>query len=226
MAEKLSVDPALLQAAATRLEELTYPAPLSPFYLPARDPVSAAIDETLPVIEAPVINGLPAIKAANTRTGSRLAVAASIYADTDRRLADYLSQLEVSSTSQTRPPAVSRLPGGRAMHWPDDARRHGPARAAPAAQFVPAPAQLGQISELATAVGPTAQHVQAVTSVLQGAVQGAGTNIGTRPDNPAHPPAKEYPGDEGDAPGEQALPNVFRSATADASQFAPTGTTF
>lgn len=93
MTEELIVDPALLQAAGTELQELTYPASLPPLTLAAGDPVSVAINETLAVIESPVISGLPAIKAAHARTGSRLAIAAGIYADTDRRLGDHLSQL-------------------------------------------------------------------------------------------------------------------------------------
>lgn len=218
MTEKLTVDPALLRAAAKELEELIYPAPLSPFDLPGGDPVSAAINKTMPIIEVPVIDGLPAIKAANTATGSRLAVAAGIYADTDRALGNYLSQFEISSTSRTRPPDATRVPGGRVSWSPEDVTRYGPALTAPSAtlpKFDAASAQLGQVSEVSTAVGPTAQGVQAVTSAIHGAVQGAGTNNVTEPDNPAYPSEQVNPEDEGGGSGRQTLPNIFLSATSD-----------
>ncbi|WP_205875419.1 hypothetical protein [Mycobacterium camsae] len=180
--------------------------------------MSAAINKTMPIIEMPVIDGLPAIKAANNATGSRLAVAAGIYADTDRALGSYLSQVEISPTSRTRPPDASRVPGGRISWSPDDVTRYGPALTAPSAalpQFDAAPAQLGQVSEVSTAVGPTAQGVQAVTSAIQGAVQSAGIDNATEPDNPTHPSEQVNPDDEGGGSGRQSLPNTFPSATSD-----------
>ncbi|MHA7652232.1 hypothetical protein ACX9NE_14110 [Mycobacterium sp. ML4] len=258
MAEELVVDPLLLEAAAAKLGELVYPAPLAPIVVPAEDPVSAAINETLPVIESPVINALPAIKAANTRTSSSLAIAAGIYADTDRRLADHVSQAEVRSPDDTSLSAASKfLPGAEPSESPDGVTTHplvsaalgekqlpegqppptlqpgpDPAPAAPLPGFDLKPAPLGQINGVAGAMGPATQSVQAVTSSVQGAVQGATAGTGTPaqladantmtgPGDQAQLTDETTPESEGAASGEQAsanapvlAPSTSRSQTA------------
>ena len=88
------VDPSRLEAAGNALRELEFPVPPSPIAAAGTDSVSAAINETLPIIESRVTDGLPAVQAALKKTGSSIAAAAGIYADTDSRLSDHLTQVQ------------------------------------------------------------------------------------------------------------------------------------
>ncbi len=91
MAEPLIVESARLHAAGARLQELQFPDP-PPAPAPAgSDAVSVAIGETLPIIEAPVLEGLPKVKAALDRSASNLVAAAQVYSDTDGKLGAYVS---------------------------------------------------------------------------------------------------------------------------------------
>ena len=92
--EQLFVDTSRLEAAGNVLQELDFPVAPAPIVVAGTDPVSAAIKETLPIIESPVTEGLPAVKAALTRTGASIAAAAGIYSDTDQRLGDHVNRVE------------------------------------------------------------------------------------------------------------------------------------
>jgi hypothetical protein len=100
MTEPLVVDSSRLKAAGTTLRGLTFPAPPPSISVAGTDSVSAAIYETLPIIESPVIDGLRDVEAALTRTGSSIATAADIYADTDQRIGDHMSQAEFVAPSE------------------------------------------------------------------------------------------------------------------------------
>lgn len=91
MSEPLIVDPARLHAAGVRLQGLPFTDP-PPAPAPAgSDAMSLAIGETLPIIEAPVLEGLPKVKAALDRSASSIVAAAQVYADTDGKLGTYVS---------------------------------------------------------------------------------------------------------------------------------------
>lgn len=92
MVEPLIVDASLLQDAGHKLGGLVFPAAPAPVAAAGSDLASAAINETLPVIESPVVDGLPAVKAALTRTGSSIATAADLYAETDHALSENFNQ--------------------------------------------------------------------------------------------------------------------------------------
>lgn len=100
MTEPLVVDPSRLEVAGDSLRSLVFPVPPSPISVTGTDAVSASINETLPAIESPVTDGLPAAKAALTRTGSSMTAAADMYADTDQRLGDQLDQVQFFATGE------------------------------------------------------------------------------------------------------------------------------
>ncbi|WP_276529561.1 hypothetical protein [Mycobacterium ulcerans] len=64
MAEPLAADPARLIAAGSKLAELVFPAPPAPIAATGGDPVSAAINDTMPGIESLVSDGMPGVTAA------------------------------------------------------------------------------------------------------------------------------------------------------------------
>lgn len=100
MAEPLAVDPARLSAVGSQLAGLVFPTPPPPLAAPGADPVSAAINETMPAIESLVSDGLPGVKAALTRTASSMANAASIYTKADQSLGDALTQVQFAAGNQ------------------------------------------------------------------------------------------------------------------------------
>ena len=78
MAEPLAVDPSRLKDAGTDLRGQVFPVPPPSIVAPGTDPVSAAINETLPILESPVIDGLRDAKAALTYTASNIDTAAGM----------------------------------------------------------------------------------------------------------------------------------------------------
>ncbi len=173
MTDQLAVDTARLKAAGIALESLVFPAPPPPVAVAGADVISAAVNATLPEIEAPVINGLPAVKAALTRTGTNIAAAAGIYVQADQALGARLSQQQFRGA--------------------DDV----PAARAAAAQV----GQFGQLVSpslaLATQVGDIAGTTgipltQGVAASVQGAVQGGAGPM------PSQPPVAARDNDEED----------------------------
>jgi hypothetical protein len=74
-----------LEASAAAIPE-----PPAPFSVTGGDAISQAIAAKLPSLETPIIEGLPAVKAAAGRTASSMVSAADIYQSTDEQLAaDY-----------------------------------------------------------------------------------------------------------------------------------------
>lgn len=94
MAQPLIVDTLRLKSAGAALQGLAVPDPPAPIAVAGTDPASVAINETLPVIESPVIEGLPVVQAALAKTASNLLAAAYRYADTDQQLSRPLAQQE------------------------------------------------------------------------------------------------------------------------------------
>lgn len=95
MAEPLTVDPARLIAAASKLTELVFPTPPAPVTVPGSDAVSAAINQTMPGIESLVTDGLPGVTAALKRTATSMGTAADVYTKADQSLGQALTQFGV-----------------------------------------------------------------------------------------------------------------------------------
>jgi hypothetical protein len=185
MTEQLIVDPTRLKPAAAKLQGLVFPVPPSPIVAPGTDSVSAAINETLPIIESPVIDGLPAVKAALTRTGSSIVAAADIYADADQKLGEHVSSVQFLSAGEKiqsggagdRPVgAAADQPVGAAADQSAEAETPGtpigvtpstPRPALPLDQIVP------QLNQMAGTLSPLAQNVSQVSQSITQSVQGA-----------------------------------------------------
>ncbi|CAM4455288.1 hypothetical protein MB901379_04877 [Mycobacterium basiliense] len=101
MAEPLAVDPARLIAAGSKLADLVFPTAPAPFAATGSDPVSSAINETMPGIESLVSDGLPGVSAALKRTATSMSTAADIYAKADQSLGDALTQYQFGADGQT-----------------------------------------------------------------------------------------------------------------------------
>lgn len=170
MIEPLVVDPSRLKDAGTILQGLVFPVPPSPIAATGTDSISAAINETLPIIESPVIEGLPAVKAAVTRTGSSITAGADMYAETDQTLGQYLSEVQLFGGA---PPADGGLDDGfvaKAGDTKDDENKPKP-KPSP----TPDPAKIGQ------ATGGIAQGVQGVQQGVQGLMQSVQGAMGSMP---------------------------------------------
>ncbi|WP_139589398.1 hypothetical protein [Mycobacterium ulcerans] len=100
MAEPLAVDPARLIAAGSKVAELVFPAPPAPIAATGGDPVSAAINDTMPGIESLVSDGMPGVTAALKRTASSMSTAADVYAKADQALGDALTQYQFGGDGQ------------------------------------------------------------------------------------------------------------------------------
>jgi hypothetical protein len=92
MTEPLSVDPSRLGEIGQVLADLVFPTAPAPMTVPGSDPVSSAINATMPNLESLVSDGLPGVKAALTRTASNMSTAAAIYTKSDQSLGDSLRQ--------------------------------------------------------------------------------------------------------------------------------------
>nr|WP_134432105.1 hypothetical protein [Mycobacterium ulcerans] len=143
MAEPLAVDPARLIAAGSKVAELVFPAPPAPIAATGGDPVSAAINDTMPGIESLVSDGMPGVTAALKRTASSMSTAADVYAKADQALGDALTQYQFGGDGQalgaSGTNAVAQSQAGQTVQ----------SLAAPAAGLLGAPGELG-----APATGP------------------------------------------------------------------------
>jgi hypothetical protein len=121
MTDSLVVDPARLKAAGTTIRDQVMPTAPPPMSAPGSDPVSAAINVTMPIIESPVIEGLPDVQAALTNTGSKIITAADRYAETDQLLGENVGAVQFlasgapaakdEAAAQAPPPAATRQLG-------------------------------------------------------------------------------------------------------------------
>ncbi len=166
MAEPLAVDPARLIAAGSKLAELVFPAPPAPIAATGGDPVSAAINDTMPGIESLVSDGMPGVTAALKRTASSMSTAADIYAKADQALGDALTQYQFGGDGQalgaSGANAVAQSQTGQSLAAPAAGLLGAPvaqALAAPATGLLGAPAaaatQIGEaVSAQAEALSP------------------------------------------------------------------------
>jgi len=99
--EQLSVDTSGLRAAAGVLGDLDVPASPKPLTVTGTDAMSAAINQVLPTIETPVIDGLPLAEAALKKTASNMATAADLYDETDSKSAGDITGTQFNSDDTT-----------------------------------------------------------------------------------------------------------------------------
>lgn len=168
MTEPLVVEPSRLATAGNTLRDLPFPVPPAPIVAPGTDSVSAAVNATLPIIESSVTDGLPAIKAALTKTGSSMGAAAGMYTDTDQRLGDHLTQVQFLAA--TKAPSAGS-PAEQPEGVPADDEK--PRRPKPSPQPGASVPQLGQMAGSAGTLGSVMQGMQGAMGSMQG-MQGAG----------------------------------------------------
>lgn len=167
MIEPLVVDPSRLEAAGNALRDLVFPVPPSPIAARGTDSVSAAINETLPIIESPVTDGLPALQAALKKTGSSIAAAAGIYADTDSRLGDHLTQVQFLAAGEEPADCASEdRPTGTPVDDPEDGKKPSPPKPTP--QPDGSMPQLGQLAGAAGSLGSVMQGMQGAMGSMAG----------------------------------------------------------
>lgn len=171
MIEPLVVEPSRLETAGNTLRDLVLPVPPSPIATAGTDSVSAAINETLPIIESSVSDGLPTIKAALTRTGSSIAAAAGMYADTDQRLGDHLTQVQFLTAGEKPGGGASAdqpagAPADEPVDKPSDGEKPSPPKPTP--QPGTSMPQLGQMAGAAGMLGSVMQGMQGAMGSMPG----------------------------------------------------------
>ncbi|NTY60701.1 hypothetical protein [Mycolicibacterium sphagni] len=202
MAEPLTVDTSRLHAAGETLQGVVFPSFPAPVTAAGTDAMSAAINATMPIIEAPVADGLPAAKAALDQTAAKMASAATIYSDADHTLGRQLGTQEFATAQ----------PGARASALRTASTEPEQVAAtdeASAAAFSGAEIA-SQMTQFVAAAAMVTSGAQTISQSVQGVV---GSFSGS-----AMPPATEDEADEqqatGATAGEQALEGVpVQSAT-------------
>ncbi|OMC11912.1 hypothetical protein [Mycobacterium sp. SP-6446] len=162
--------------------------------------MSAAINETLPIIESPVTDGLPAVQAALKKTGSSIAAAAAIYADTDSRLGDHLTRVEFL--------AAGEKPESAPPDTPEDGKKPSPPKPAPQ-PGTPMP-QLGQLAGAAGSLGSVMQGMQGAMGSMAGGGPKPAQLADSNKKDPSSDDEKDQPRPdaEGAAPGAEASQNA------------------
>jgi len=180
MTEPLLVDPSRLATAGNTLQSLTFPTPPPPLSAPGADAVSAAINVTLPIIESPVIEGLPAVDAAVKRTGSSIVTAAELYVETDQALGEHVGNVQLLSAANgtTVGVAAAQSVGAAADEANDDEKPSTPEPEPEPDKTIPSfdniNSSLGQLSGLTQALNPVTQQLQSIMSSVQQAAGNSG----------------------------------------------------
>jgi hypothetical protein len=211
MTESLVVDPARLKAAGIAVRDQQLPAAPPPMPPAGTDSVSAAIGATMPIIESPVIAGLPEAQAALKNTGSKIVTAADMYASTDQRLGETVGKAQFLAVSEPGgtdlPASAPKLLGAETTDKtsddkkpddkkPDDKKPH---------PTPTVPSNLNQLAGMTQAMQPLTQGLQSVMSTAQQAGSGMG-NAGAAPAKLADDAKKDDTTKPDDAPaGESRL---------------------
>jgi hypothetical protein len=185
MTESLVVDPARLKAAGVTLRDQVLPASPPPISATGSDSVSTAINETLPIIESPMVDGLPDAQTALTNTGTKIVTAADMYAETDQLLGEHVGTVQFLAARDQQPTgAVTEQPvnatagqllGAETADKKSDETADNKANPTPAV-----PTNLNQLSATTQATQPVTQGLQTVMSSVQQATGGMG-NAGAAP---------------------------------------------
>lgn len=151
MPEPLAVDPFFLERAGITLQSQVLPVPPPPIVAEGSDAASEAINVTMPIIEAPVNDGLPAAQVAIKATGSKLAAAARMYAETDQRLGKKLNQVRPDNAGSNSPSngveATFRSGGTQSRLASPSPDAPHPAAQAPASEFHAQPPSSGSAED-------------------------------------------------------------------------------
>jgi hypothetical protein len=164
MTESLVVDPARLKAAGIALRDQVLPASPPPISATGSDSVSTAINETLPIIESPVVDGFPDAQTALTNTASKIVTAADMYAETDQLLGEHVGTVQFTA-------ALDAETADKKSDETADKKTNKTSSPAVAAN-------LNQLSAMTQATQPVTQGLQSVISSVQQLTGGTG-NAGT-----------------------------------------------
>ncbi|MEX0580324.1 MAG: hypothetical protein WD228_04365 [Mycobacterium sp.] len=201
MTEPLSVDTSGLHAAAGVLGDLDLPAPPKPLTVTGSDAMSAAISEVLPIIEAPVIDGLPVAEAALKKTATDMATAADRYDETDAASAGDIAGPQFNSDA-TATQTSSAAPKAAATDTSADTGAGADTVTPVASAFEQLSGQLSEqldslaeklpsAEEAAQQLGQMAPMMGSVTQSLSGQVQGLMSKAQAGGQNPPAPPAAD-----------------------------------
>ena len=197
MTEQLSVDTSGLRAAAGVLGDLDVPASPKPLTVSGTDAMSAAINEVLPTIETPVIDGLPTAEAALKKTATDMATAADRYDETDAASAGDVAGTQFNSDDTT---ARKKTSSAAATSAPTDT---GADTAKPVAsafeqlseqlseQLASLAENLPSAEQAAQQLGQMAPMMGSVSQGLSGQVQGLISKAQAGGQNPPAPPAAD-----------------------------------
>jgi hypothetical protein len=182
MTESLVVDPARLKAAGATIRDQVMPTAPSPMSAPGSDPVSAAINVTMPIIESPVTEGLPGVQAALTNTGSKIVTAADRYAETDQLLGEHVGAVQflAAGAPESKGDAAEQAPpaGAGRQLGVETAEKDKKTDDKSDKKLQPsAPSNINQLSAMAQAAQPLTQGMQSMMSSMQG----LGGNSGASP---------------------------------------------
>ena len=184
MTEQLSVDTSGLRDAAGVLGDLDVPASPKPLTVTGTDAMSAAINEVLPTIETPVIDGLPVAEAALKKTATDMATAADRYDETDSKSAGDITGTQLSSAAAK---AAATDAGADTVTPAASASEQLSEQLASLAEKLPSGEQAAQqLSQMAPMMGSVSQS-------LSGQVQGLMSKAQAGGQNPAAPPAPPVP---------------------------------
>jgi hypothetical protein len=200
---ELVVDPARLKAAGVTLRDQVLPVPPPPMPMTGGDSVSAAINVTLPIIESPVVDGLPDVQAALTNTGSKIVTAAQMYTDTDKLLGEHVGAVQFLAAGERQAKdVVADQPVGaqtdRTLGAADD-KKDDDKKPTPKPAPKPSPVDFSQMSQ---AMQPASQGLQSIMSSMQ---QSAGSmgNAGAAPAKLADDTTKDGDKKPADAPPDE-----------------------
>jgi hypothetical protein len=176
MTEPLSVDPSRLDAIGQKLAGLVFPALPAPIAAQGSDPVSSAINATMPNLESLVTDGMPGVKAALARTASNMTTAAEVYTKADQSLGDTLRQAQFGSGPGALAAGDSGAAGQFSSMMSGPLEKVAPQLSEKAAGLSPrVEATVPQLVALAPAAGQLAQQgaPMMMSTVTQFAGQGA-----------------------------------------------------
>jgi hypothetical protein len=210
--EPLSVDPTLLSSLGNELITSAGTIPLAPppFTTPGMDAISLSIMSQVPGLEAPILAGLPEVKAEATKTATNIVAAAQQYLQTDEQLAaDYeRHQFEGAGTpgggGGSGFGAAGSAAAGAAGTTESVANAAG-GHSNPMGQMMGMPMQMAQQAAQMPmqAMGALGQAPQGIMQGAQSAMQQIGQMTEGAGKDDKGTDADQHPEQQGAAPGDQ-----------------------
>ena len=238
MVEPLHVDTSGLHAAAGVLGDLDVPAPPGPFAVAGTDAMSAAISSVLPLIEAPVSDGLPVAASALNKTAADMAAAADLYDETDKASAATLAQVQFAgdgptartqassaaatatatstgATAAATDTSAAAKPGVNSSE-PLSGQPPSSGPRAPLTDTIPSAERAAQqLTQMAPMMGQVFQQMQGQVQGLMSKAQGGGQNPAAPPPPPAPDTTVEGPKDQEEQKTEEEQKTDEQKAPAD-----------